>query len=84
MFRIHTVYNDTILVNEDGTPISLSDDYAEIVKFDIDGLRDWCKLHEHPLKTDWHIFGVGYWTTEGKYVQPLDWCHDVYHYAKDL
>lgn len=55
-----------IWVNKEGQPISeLPPEYDNIVRFDLSRLEKMCTSNHIPMRDDWDILALGYWTDEG-------------------
>ena len=63
----------SIIVNDQGYPLfndSLPEEYNDIARFDIKRLDKMCLANHIPLRNEWDILAVGYWTTDGEYEEP--------------
>lgn len=70
MIKIHSSLG-TIWVNHKGYPVSeLPDDYHNITKFDLQRLERMCISNHVPMREEWDILALGYWTDDGGYEEP--------------
>lgn len=51
-------------------PDSLPFEYGDITRVDIRRLDKMCLANHIPLRNEWDILAVGYWTKDGKYEEP--------------
>lgn len=68
------------VVNDQGYvlfPDSLPYVYGDITRVDIKRLDKMCLANHIPLRNEWDILAVGYWTEDGKYEEPApDYAED--------
>ena len=74
----HSMVNITsscgdFVVNAEGYvlfPYSLPHEYRDITRMDMKRLEKMCLANHIPLRNEWDILAVGYWTEDGKYEEP--------------
>lgn len=72
MIKVHSTFG-TIWVNSQGKPVSdLPPDYNNIAKFDLNRLEKMCISNHIPMRDEWDILALGYWTKDGNYEHPAD------------
>ena len=65
----------SIIIDSEGYPLfkdSLPEKYNNIAQFDIKRLDKMCLANHIPLRNEWDILAVAYWTIGGRYVTPAD------------